>query len=691
MNPMVNPTVATPETADALHRRKSTAAENKVVIGRFEINPTRPLNVFEHLYAEAFECINLDTGLNDHVAIVVKERYPSRKDVIAVGLGNEIAGLMILRAANVVLWAQDQKQRYVLIYRKPAGTPLLQRFVQRREALSEDVIRRDIIRPVFTALRAMSDRGLFHGNIRPDNIFLADKENTEVILGECASAAPGINQPVFYETIERGMADPGGRGLGLTSDDIYAFGVTVAVLVRGSNPMEGHTGPDIIEEKINRSSYAVLTDGLRLSPGLSEFLRGTLNDEAMQRWTINQLATWLDGNRISPKQSSVPLKAQRMLEFNGKKYIRCRLLAMDLHGNVPEAVSMIQSGMLSKWIKRSLGDQTMADQVSAAVSRAGSAGMGPGFEDRLLCFVSMALDPPAPIRYKNLKTMPGGIGYLLGFTMMTGQSFQEFGEILRERFVSVWMSHQDFIPPSQSSISHQFDVMAKTVSRRGLTNGMERCLYELAPDMPCLSDLLRECYVPDCEFLLYALDSIAEKHKGEKPLDRHIASFITVHDMHDNAGFLNLLEGSSEGTRRSLALLTLYQQLQKHYGIQKLENLCQWLSSEAEIIAQRFKNLALKKEIVKNIPKEAKTGSLTRLLLLVDNPQKVKKDEQVFVQAGQRHYAFGREREKIRYELETNKNFGFETGHQYALILSIVISVVIIVCTFVFNYSRSGM
>jgi hypothetical protein len=666
---------------------KKKAGVGKISAGKFEIDTGRPLHNFENPFVEAYECINNDGGLNDSVAIVMKDRTPVRKDVIAKCFSSEIEGLMNLRTTEMAEWP-DGSSRFVLIFMRPEGHPILSLYAQRREPLSEETVRRGIIRPVFQTLQAMHTLGLFHGNIRPSNIFMTSHENAQAVLGECASTIPGINQPILYETIERGMTDPVCRGAGTSEDDIYSFGAAVAVLLRGLNPVEGKTDRWIIEDKISRGSYAILTDGLRLSPGLSEFLRATLNDDPRQRWDIDQLAAWVDGNRTTPKQSSVGLKAQRHLDFNGKKYMRPKMLAKDIHENPEEAVLLIESGNLAKWVERAIGDNAMVSLLNSAVGRASTMGRTTGFEDRLLCYVSMALDPQAPIRYKNIKVMPAGIGHGLAMAILRNENTQIFGELIRERYAWTWLNHKENQLDSEQELQHAFDHSSKMIVRRGIDYGLERCLYELCPDSPCLSDYFKDSYVVDCEFLLQAIDKSGKNNKDNKPIDRHIASFISVRDNRDNSGLMTLLEGP-DTIKRSLAVLTLYQQIQRRFNLNKLPGLCEWLSKDAEIVIQRFRSIPLKKEIMKQLPKEVVTGNLTRVLSLIDNPAQVRKDENDFLKAIKQHYAFGFERDAIRRELTNNPYYGFGTGRQIALFMSMVMSALIIVASLIVHYGDS--
>lgn len=473
------------------------------------------------------------------------------------------------------------------------------------------------------------------------------------------------------------MADAHGKGAGASQDDIYSFGAAIAVLYRGEEPLAGKSDKYIVDDKVNRSSFSVFTDGIRLSPGLAEFLRATLNDDPKQRWTIEQVGAWVDGIRTTPKQTVIGQRAQRAMDFNGKKYIRPRLLARDLPDNIPEAVSMIESGYLAKWLERALGDHERLEVVNDAIARAAAGGRTQGYEDRLICYVSMAMDPRAPMRFKGLSIFPGGMGESLSYACLTGIPVQPYAELIRDRLAWIWYGHKENIPADATDVMRKFDNVSKLIIRRGINFGLERCLYALAPYTPCLSDLLQNYYVADSRDLLRALDNIASRNKSSKPIDRHIASFVCVHDTHDNGGIMSALD-SGDKIKYSLALLTLYQGLQKRSDDNKLVDLCEWLAKDAETIVQRFYNLNLKEEVGKALAKEIKSGNLRRMLSLIDNPAQVRKDSDDFHKATLLYRALGNERERIRAELDRNPKFGQGSGQHISMVISAILSGIVI-------------
>jgi hypothetical protein len=177
--------------------------------------------------------------------------------------------------------------------------------------------------------------------------------------------------------------------------------------------------------------------------------------------------------------------------------------------------------------------------------------------------------------------------------------------------------------------------------------------------------------------------------RSDRPIDRHIASFISVQDNRDNAGLMLLID-SQDRIRRSLALITLYQGLQKRFENPKLANLTEWLAKDAEIVAERFKSIPLRQEVLKAIPKEVKTGNLTRVLNLIDSPVQVRKDEHDFLLSARHYRALGQERDFIKKDLAENPNFGLATGRQVTMYVSILLACLMIACIIIMRLSGQG-
>ncbi|MBI4031212.1 MAG: hypothetical protein HY370_06000, partial [Proteobacteria bacterium] len=235
--------------------------------------------------------------------------------------------------------------------------------------LKQDSIMSVIVKPMANLFLDFRDMGLFHGNIRPQNLFDGGGGDVleRVVLGEALSTPPGYSQSAAYEPIERAMCDPVAKGAGTILDDLYAFGVTLSFILRKKDPFAGMSDEDIIREKIETGSYATLTGGEHFAGNVMELLRGLLYDDPSQRWSIEEVMQWLEGQHLSPRQNSRKKRASRSIGFNNEKYFRPSLLAMDLSKEQAEAVQLVENGHIDQWISRSLEDVSIRKRYGGAV------------------------------------------------------------------------------------------------------------------------------------------------------------------------------------------------------------------------------------------------------------------------------------------------------------------------------------
>lgn len=690
--PATGAPVAAPEAPVTSQTKTVSKVQGDKIIfnDNYEILLTHPVADFEHPYADVYEAIHKDNRSQACLAFAIKGHYPARLPIIQYLVNKEVPNLMNVKEYGVTNWV-DNTQRLVILMNKPVGSPILARTSPKRAPVAEEALRKSIIKPVFQALQVLSHQGYFHGNLNAGTVFWGSQDGGDAMLGECISSLPGAVQHPLYETVERAMADPVAKGESTSSDDIYALGVLVAVLLRGADPFSGKDVRYITEEKINRTSFTVLTDGLQLTPRMSDFLRSTLSDDPRLRWTMDQLENWINGNRAPLKQHAMLKKATRALDFNGNKYTRARLLARDFYDNPAEAVQLIESGNLVKWLDRSLIDPGLIEDVNNAINRANYNGKTGSYEDRLLCYVAMALDPSGPIRYKHVRVMPLGIGSALLDAMVNDQSIQPIAEIIREKIAWFWLTQTDLIIPDINEWAKRFDHMSKIILRRSMDYGVERCLYDLTPHAPCLSKALSSFYIMDCEQLLSALNKKGqEKDRPQNMIDRHAAAFICSRDTKDNSNLVNMLE-SDDPRKKSLSLLMLCQDMQRRYQVVQLSGLANWLQADAELIAQRFYNLKFRKDVVKNLQGDIKSGSLTRMLNSVDSPVDIARDRMNFNRATQLYQQLDNEYTDISNHLQTNNLFGRETGRQIAAIVSAILSGIFIVGALFIQATHGGV
>jgi eukaryotic-like serine/threonine-protein kinase len=609
-------------TAESTNRSGSTATVR--LHDRFDIQYDKPLVEYRTRTAPAFEAVDAKSRASRYFALICDPRQPIRAEAAA--------RLRVLRSQNVLTpidmgpvdWAPSNRRQLAIIYEQPIGGRLADTADGPMKPWSEESIVANILAPLILGIAEMEKEGLAHRGINPANIFFRDPNRRVAMLGDCVSAAPGLLQPAVYETIEGAMADQSGRGGGGPGADLYALGVLVLHLYQGKMPMAGLPVAEIVEEKLKRGSYQTLVEEGRVSLNLGELVRGLVCDDPQGRWRLQDLHMWLDGRRLTPKPQPQPVRAARGFDLAGESCSTGRHLSwvMDRTGE-ESAARVMRSQAFEIWLTRTLADRKIMDGVSAAfATRADSTVRGPAQTSQFVARVQMALDPPAPIRYRGLKLAADGIGYALATAMMNGQDLLLLAEVIQSRLAQFWIGRQ---------IHGNLDTRPLERLNRLLEDqrpgyGVERVAYELVPGLHCLSPFVELRYVDTPADMLAALElAVAGGAVESWPIDRHVAAFLAQRERAIDDGMLAALVHQDPAIR-VLATLQVLAYLQENYGPQSVPALTNLFGRQCKPVIERFRNRHTRARLQNGLAAVLKENNLKKLALYLDNGDEQKKD-----------------------------------------------------------------
>jgi len=647
--------------------------------GRCEIFPTSPLPGLDGPGGAAYVCRNLRNPREEHFAIVCDAPAPPRIESLATFRTLDHPSLVRVVDWGTVEWAPDAVRRFVICLERPSGRRLMDSLNDMREPMPEEQLVRGFLPGMLSLLKEASRAGLTCGRINPTNLYVKHGVTGSAVLGDCVSGPPGYGQPLLFETIERGMAQPAGRGPGSVADDLYALGVTLIVLMFGRNPLRGMEPEEVLQAKIERGTYGALMGGIRPPQNLVEPLRGLTTDDPKQRWTLNDLDLWLQGRRLSPKQPQSTKRAQRPLEFDGKELWTARAVAHALSRNIPQATRLIASGELDKWLRRALNDELRAERAQQAADGAG-AGRPGSIEERTVARVCVALDPAGPIRYKGYAVMPDGIGPALAEATATGDGVQAMAEIVLFQMVGFWVNCFPDFRPDHIPLLQKFDSLRTLLEQSGPGFGVERLLYELCPAVPCMSLQVREQYVLSLAELMTALDQVAVRPlRGREPVDRHVAAYIGTHHRKLTERLLLPLSAANEPVVRASAMLALLVEVQRRYGPAKVPNLAGWLVTLLEPLIKRFHNRTTRERLTRDALDVAEDGALDKVLAVIDDPQALNKDQRGFASAMRQYEQLTQRIRQLRQSAGDRGGIAVNTGRQVAAVASSVVGMIVLV------------
>jgi hypothetical protein len=606
---------------------------------RYEVYPDQPLPFLNSPGTEAVAAHDKRNPSRALFALICTRELAPRIDVIRSLTHVESSTFLTPRASGVLTLSSDRSRRYVIVFEQPRGDRVQSDPKATFAPLSEDDVIRGVIMPMLGILREISGRVMAHRAIRADNVFMSGGSNQEMVLGECVSTPPGYFQPVIYEPVDAAMCNPGGRGAGFASDDFYALGVLITVLIFGGNPVVQRSDDEIVASKISVGSYATLVGKSRISLKLMEALRGLLCDDPQERWGITDLELWVNGRHLSPKQATLAPKAVRSFVFDGVEYITAPELSFAMGHKWAKAHDVVRDGGLEGWVRRSLTDEKRASAVLSAGRSARLGGEASSGQDRSLAAVLLALDHGAPIRYKSVSCRIDGLAQALATDFSSEHFPQLISEIVRAKLHKIWVESQPSMRPEFVPWIRQAEIIEAFVNRLSIGYGPERALYECNSGWPCLSPLLKKDFVNEIADLLPALERLTVAGVPDfEPMDRHIAAFCAARSKGLPEKLFSGLADPEDKLAYGIAVLGLFAEIQTATGSDPLPGLSLWFSRLLSPVVATYHFRSFRDQLSKGIDKAVKGGDLSALLWLVDNETLRMQDDSGFEQA-QREFA----------------------------------------------------
>jgi eukaryotic-like serine/threonine-protein kinase len=667
-------------TPDATVSRKVESSLPTILLkGEIDIYPDQRL---AHLDQGPIKAFAAKTKAGEKAFAMICERhFLPQVNNASKYYGLSSPNLPKLVATGVVNWYPTKQQRYCLVFENKLGRPILPTKDTMFLGLRNDVVLNTVVRNLVPVLREMRDNDFVHGHIRPSNLYDGFSSNMErILLGECLSAPAGSLNPSIFEPIERAVATPLGRGIPSYADDMFSFGATLAVLLRHEDPLSNMSEEQMLQYRMEHGSYAALTGKERFTGSLLELLRGLLNDDPRMRWTIDDVLTWLDGRRVGGKQgSAAKVKATRPIDFNGYKVMKPEHLAL-LMAEYPSSVSsLIESNDLRMWLNRSVQNKLIEGKVEEAIDKARTFGVsGANTSDRFASFISIALGPNMPIMYKRLKLMPEAFGRLLVEAWILKKDIQPFVDIINTQLPLFWMNNADATGVDVGELTSKFETCRAYLKQNVIGYGIERCIYFICPDAPCLSEKMNDFFVRTPEELLNAFEALATS--GNRPvgfIDRHIAAFLSVRERAVIDPYIPDLN-AEEQHRKVIGTLRVLATIQSRFKMSSMPGITAWLFEFIKPLIERFHDRETRIKYTEHLYNLKDKGDITKMSALFDNPDLFASDLRNFKVAMKNFTALREESKALDHDLKNDPTFGHDFGRQMAALCSGILAAIII-------------
>ncbi len=219
-------------------------------------------------------------------------------------------------------------------------------------------------------LSSLSENGLRHGNLRPENIFISNRENLNLMLsGFHYSRLSTFDLDTVKQPISARYIAPEVIAGGISvASDWWSLGMIILHLITNGSCFEG------INEKAFR--IHIVTRGISLPKGIDPaihlLLRGLLARDPDQRWQWAQVQSWLAGESVeAPSDTKYEeTKSGPALEFKDLSYTCPKAYALIAAeaSNWEQAKELLLRGVVATWLEEKKADPKVVSGVRLATS-----------------------------------------------------------------------------------------------------------------------------------------------------------------------------------------------------------------------------------------------------------------------------------------------------------------------------------
>ena len=598
-------------------------ANKFLVKERFEIDYSQPLPWLDCNGAKAYRVIDRIDTKRGLFALLCSNKTCPRSTILPYIKSLECRSLMKLVEFGIVTWLPEKSRNLALIYKIPYGK-VFEGGKTTLDIRNSEKFKSTLI-SLLSAIEALKNYNITHRAIRADNLYYANADKTEIMIGDCCASFPGFHQPSAYETIENMLSIPEGRGNGNEKNDIYAIGAVMMALYLGHELGSDLSTPELLRIKLKKGSYQALLADDHIPNQISPILRNLLNDNIENRLNYLQAYNLLDGKAGNYSSSSLGDRPKKTISFNGEKFYNARDFAIAISTTPEDAYELVKSGKLLDWIKNGLENEKLAGKIEKLLA---AFPEGTTSLDIIISKICILLAPDLPVKLNNLCLFPDGTPKAIFYALRNNTETKIFHELFSGELIKLWYQEQEHMRSPANAAEFRI-----YINRQDIGYGLERIMYDFDDDIPCVSPLLGDEFVNSPTRILRALDNTyARQIVKSMPYDRNIIAYLRCKMGKKIDGILTDLATNKDYLQAS-AILRLYTSMQNKFGPAQLPHLSQWLASSSVAIIKSYHNLKYQKFLERELLKINKNGKLHELCDILEDEEARNKDKANYTKA----------------------------------------------------------
>ncbi len=655
----------------------------------FDINFGVPLREFSTEFATAYEAKSKTPPPDkaEFYALIYNKPFPADLDRL-----DNYKNIKDKNIQQLIEFGKIQATRgeaLCCIFKKPLGEKLSS--LIQRAPLEENFVLLQIFRQVAAAITVLHDHNVLHGSINCENIYL-NPQNANITVRECVSEFVGYSQKPVYEPLERMVCHKAGKSYREYSADFYACGVMVAELVSGGGALVNVPDNVIIKRKFEVGSYDAILNISRANinteilPKTEILLRGLLHDKTRERWQTKQVNNWQRKEFTQPAPSRVHRQANTAFTFEGVEYFSPKYLAYVLQQNWTIAKKTLKLPDLVRWI-------SFTSRLPEVEKRLVSIIRGQAeiiLPDEKIARMIYILDDEGPIRYKDIAFHPDGLGNLFAYFMIYNdqQSLEGLITAIDNSYIEGWITNQENQDNYKPNILGYHPRKIKHYLRKHeMGFGIERCLYELNPYLPCLSPLLEATYSVGLPSVLTALNQPNRITGKDLENDKHLTAYICFQtDVEDAIKIKSLQRYPFFYKSIPIRLCAMFALAQQKSGIDRLNNITAWFRAALAPVLEKFNSVSLRRKVTENLDNAVATGNIEKVFQAIADSKLIGRDANGFAEAKRTYKILSFETLKLQSQANLDQ-LAYRMGLRVAVIFAYLICTVAILSVVFFNFS----
>lgn len=662
----------------------SASNEVDTLDGRYKIDLNSPLADFNSNNTKAYLAVNLKNPEKPYVAFVCDSGTIQRNKIIYPLINAPHPNLMVIVSSGIVELSRPKEERFVIICEKPRGEKISKLIAATKHRPNFEFICQAVITPLSLAVNHLAELGITHGSINCENIYFDTSGIGGVVINQCVSEPCGLSQPFYYEPIERMQSLPHGKGDGDSSLDYYAVAVVILHIIYGMNHFTGLSQESLIKNILKEGAFNSLTRNKDMPEVFYDFFRGMLSYNSHDRWNYKYLKAWLDGKRYNVMPTPPPHEAIRPFEFGEELAYTRREAANLFFRHWQDMPEIFATGQLNTWVAISLRNKELNEYLLRTTKMLNSsASQNVSYINEQIMRVITVFDPAGPIRLKKLSFNLDGMNALFADLILKNseselQLLMQFIELSMFHFVAEQKNREfEKLRDTENNEVDLFIVrlerMRAIVRNTGLGFGTERILYDLNPNMQCLSPMLAGKHVSSLPALLKTLDQMASSSfAGSDPIDRHIAAFLASHMGIQHEIYLSSLSAQPALAKNPVMIaLKLLASAQHKSRLNYLPGLSNWLAMRIIPLFDVIRSKTLKKKLITMLANSARSGNIPKMADMIIESGYAQAEVKAFQQA---IYSYKQNEEDINYYTQRemfethSRQLGARMAHYVAII-----------------------